>query len=82
LLRLIKRSYFLLIKRSDQSATASPISFPNGIGMFIALECFRETASQDCVELITKEMNSKQGACKEVCLEQQIKRTVLFGVLT
>lgn len=54
---------------SDATGTTVDVYFPYGVGMFIALECFRETNNNDCLKQLQKASeNTKQNSCGGVSI--------------
>lgn len=44
------------------------ITYPLGVGLFIALECYREINQPDCGKLFNEQKNAKQLSCGKVSL--------------
>jgi hypothetical protein len=49
--------------RNDMSDTIIDMEFPNGVGMFIALECFRESREEACMNLFINQTRKTQKSC-------------------
>ncbi len=47
------------------------ITYPLGVGLFIALECYREINQPDCGKLFNEQKNAKQLSCGKVSLNNQ-----------
>jgi hypothetical protein len=54
------------VVRLDASGTTVSINYPLGVGLFIALECYREINQPDCGKLFNEAKNSKQMSCEKV----------------
>ena len=56
----------IIYARLDASGTQVSINYPLGVGIFIALECYREINQPDCGKLFNEAKNSKQLSCGKV----------------
>lgn len=46
--------------------TLESITFRDGVGLYIALECYRESDPLKCSKLLDKAKNTKQKSCGKV----------------
>jgi hypothetical protein len=51
---------------NDLSGTLANIEFPQGVGLYISLQCYREINSPECEKLFKRAKNSKQLSCGKV----------------
>ena len=55
------------IQCSNQAiGTLENINFPEGVGLYIALECYREFNRSDCAKLFEQSKKAKQKSCGKV----------------
>jgi hypothetical protein len=52
----------------DASGTSIKLPFPDGIGLYIVKECFREINQPDCNKIFQKAKNVKKMSCGKVKL--------------
>jgi hypothetical protein len=51
---------------ADVSDSTTQVNFPDGIGIFMALECFNSRNTEECMKLLENAYNAKRKACGRV----------------
>lgn len=63
----------LLSYREEGIGTTERITFPDGVGLYIAMECYRGSNTEECGKLLDKAKTSTQKSCGKVNKLIQIK---------
>jgi hypothetical protein len=57
------KEYFRILKREQAVGTLENVWFPDGVGMYIALGCYRDSSPERCSQLLTKAKSHASKAC-------------------
>ena len=56
------------------SGTTVNVEFSHGIGLYIAMECFREINQPDCAKLFSTSKDVKQMSCAKVTHQYEFRK--------